>query len=234
MAVVATPDYLAKSGTPANPGDLAMHKGVGWTFVRTLGGWPFLSGTGTVEISPPPVGARPAMVRPRAGALALWRGRFWRGSRCFISAPTSRAGRLIPVLQDFNPGDCEDIHAVVSLGKADHCRRGVRTFIDFLGWKNIRLEDLDLARTPKRRMAGSGLLGPNFDDFPTQRKRRTVPCARFYGGRMPLSGVAWAQPVGCPEIPTSLMTYSRDASYAPLGRLPSERKPNVSTLVSGT
>jgi len=27
MAVVATPDYLAKSGTPANPGDLAMHKG---------------------------------------------------------------------------------------------------------------------------------------------------------------------------------------------------------------
>jgi hypothetical protein len=35
---IATPDYLAKSGRPDNPCDPAMHKRVGWTFVRALGG----------------------------------------------------------------------------------------------------------------------------------------------------------------------------------------------------
>src|ERR1700688_4817591 len=41
MSVVATPEYLARSGIPANPGDLARHKGIGWTFFRTIGGAPF-------------------------------------------------------------------------------------------------------------------------------------------------------------------------------------------------
>jgi DNA-binding transcriptional LysR family regulator len=142
MAVVATSDYLAKWGTPANPVDLAMHKGVGWTFVRTLGGWPFLSGKGTVEISPPPV-AR-ASDGEAARALALG-GVGLARLALFHIRPDIEAGRLIPVLQDFNPGDCEDIHAVF-LGQGGPLPARVRTFIDFLG-DNIRLEDLDLART---------------------------------------------------------------------------------------
>src|SRR5947209_8594345 len=41
MAVVASPDYLARHGTPATPPELASHRGIGWTFLRTLDGWPF-------------------------------------------------------------------------------------------------------------------------------------------------------------------------------------------------
>src|SRR3546814_7203403 len=55
MAVVASPDYLARHGTPAHPDDLTRHKGIGWTFFRTIGGWPFREGQRLVEVSAPPV-----------------------------------------------------------------------------------------------------------------------------------------------------------------------------------
>src|ERR1700704_5670736 len=142
MAVVGSPEYLAKSGTPTKPDDLATHKGVGWTFFRTIGGWPSLHGKATVEISPPPV-AR-ASDGEAARALALGGVGLARLALVHIR-PDIEAGRLIPVLQDFNPGDCEDIHAVF-LGQGGPLPARVRTFIDFLG-ENIRLEDLDLACT---------------------------------------------------------------------------------------
>ncbi len=63
----------------------------------------------------------------------------------FHIRPDIEAGRLKPVLQDFNPGDCEDIHAVF-LGQSGPLPARVRAFIDFLG-ENIRLDDLDLERT---------------------------------------------------------------------------------------
>jgi DNA-binding transcriptional LysR family regulator len=142
MAVVAAPEYLAKLGTPAKPGDLARHKGVGWTFDRSIGGWPFSSGKATVEMSAPPV-AR-ASDGEAARALALG-GVGLARLALFHIAPDIEAGSLIPVLQDFNPGDCEDIHAVF-LGQGGPLPARVRAFIDFLG-ANIRLDNLDLERT---------------------------------------------------------------------------------------
>src|SRR5258707_1327284 len=59
MAVVASPEYIAKHGLPTAPDDLARHKGIGWTFFRTIGGWPFPTGETTESVSPSPV-ARPS------------------------------------------------------------------------------------------------------------------------------------------------------------------------------
>jgi DNA-binding transcriptional LysR family regulator len=142
MAAVATPDYLAKSGTPANPGDLAMHKGVGWTFVRTLGGWPFLSGKGTVEISPPPV-AR-ASDGEAARALALG-GVGLARLALFHIRPDIEVGRPHTGASGFQSRRLRR-HPRRLLGQGGPLPARVRAFIDFLG-ANIRLEDLDLART---------------------------------------------------------------------------------------
>ncbi len=54
-AVVASPDYLARHGTPQRPDDLVHHRGIGWTFFRTIGGWPFRSGQGIEAVSAPPI-----------------------------------------------------------------------------------------------------------------------------------------------------------------------------------
>ena len=101
-----------------------------------------MSGKATVEVSPPPV-AR-ASDGEAARALALG-GVGLARLALFHIRPDIEAGRLIPVLQDFNPGDCEDIHAVF-LGQGGPLPARVRAFIDFLG-ENIRLDDLDLERT---------------------------------------------------------------------------------------
>ena len=50
MVVVGAPDYLARAGTPKIPADLADHRGIGWTFPRSIRGWPFKRGDRTVEL----------------------------------------------------------------------------------------------------------------------------------------------------------------------------------------
>lgn len=41
------------------------------------------------------------------------------------------AGRLVPVLEDCNPGDREEVHAVY-VGQGGHLPQRVRAFLDFL------------------------------------------------------------------------------------------------------
>jgi DNA-binding transcriptional LysR family regulator len=129
MAVVASPDYLRRNGTPSVPTELTEHRGIGWTFSRTLGGgWPFRSAGGTVTISVSP--AVRASDGEAARQLALGGVGLARLSRFHIGADIE-AGRLIPVLEDCNPGDREDIHAVF-LGRGGPLPARVRAFIDFL------------------------------------------------------------------------------------------------------
>jgi DNA-binding transcriptional LysR family regulator len=135
MAVVASPEYLARHGTPSTPTQLAEHRGIGWTFSRTIGGWPFRSGAAGVTISVP------AVVRASDGEasrqLALRGAGLARLSR-FHVGPDIEAGRLVTVLEDFNPGDREDIHAVF-LGRGGPLPARVRAFVDFLA-EHIRIE----------------------------------------------------------------------------------------------
>jgi DNA-binding transcriptional LysR family regulator len=51
-------------------------------------------------------------------------------SRFHVGADIA-AGQLVPLLEDFNPGDREDIHAVF-LGRGGPLPARVRAFVDFL------------------------------------------------------------------------------------------------------
>ncbi|VIO65357.1 HTH-type transcriptional regulator DmlR [Bradyrhizobium ivorense] len=134
MAVVAAPTYLARYGAPKTPADLAAHRGIGWTFPRSIRGWPFRRAEKIEEALPPPVArASDGEVARRLtlGGIGLAR------LALFHIGPDIDAGRLVPVLQNLNPGDREDIHAVY-VGHAGPLPARVRAFIDFLA-KHIRI-----------------------------------------------------------------------------------------------
>jgi len=135
MAVVASPDYLARYGTPSTPPELATHRSIGWTFLRTLEGWPFRGDAGTETLCPPPIVR--ASDGEAARKLALGGVGLARLSRFHIG-PDIEAGRLVPVLETFNPGDREDIHAVF-LGRGGPLPARVRAFVDFLA-KHVRIK----------------------------------------------------------------------------------------------
>jgi len=143
MAVVASPEYIAKHGVPKTPDDLSFHKGIGWTFFRTIGGWPFQIGETTESASPPPV-AR-ASDGEAARLLALGGAGLARLALFHIGADIE-AGRLVPVLEEFNPGDQEDVHAVY-LGQGGPLPARVRAFIEFLS-DQIRIDGTILVRNP--------------------------------------------------------------------------------------
>jgi DNA-binding transcriptional LysR family regulator len=141
MAVVASPDYLARSGVPSTPPDLARHVGIGWTFPRVVGAWPFRARDRTVKALPP------ASVRAsdgEASRLLALGGAGLARLALFHVGPDIEAGRLMPVLEDYNPGDREDIHAVY-LGQGGPLPARVRAFIDFLA-ERIRIGDPMLKR----------------------------------------------------------------------------------------
>jgi DNA-binding transcriptional LysR family regulator len=146
MAVVAAPTYLARFGEPKTPAELTSHRGIGWTFPRSIRGWPFRRGERIEEVLPPP--AARASDGEAARRLALG------GVGCarlalFHIGPDIQAGRLVPVLQNYNPGDREDIHAIY-LGHAGPLPARVRTFIDFLA-KHTRMHDPTIRRTADGR-----------------------------------------------------------------------------------
>lgn len=145
MAIVASPTYLDRHGVPTTPGDLARHKSVGWTFTRTVSGWPLRTGDRTEATSPPP--AARASDGEAARLLAIG-GIGLARLALFHIGPDIEAGRLVPVLEDYNPGDREDIHAVY-LGQGGPLPARVRAVIDFLA-EHIRIGD------PTLRLASDG------------------------------------------------------------------------------
>lgn len=142
MAVVAAPSYLARRGMPDAPDELARHRGIGWTFARLHSGWPYKNGDATDRISPPPI-AR--VSDGEAARLLALDGVGLARLALFHIGPDISAGRLVPVLEPFNPGDCEDIHAVY-LGQGGPLPARVRAFIDFLA---------DHARIGQPRLEGT-------------------------------------------------------------------------------
>jgi DNA-binding transcriptional LysR family regulator len=128
MVIVASPDYLARHGMPEAPADLAAHRGIGWTFARTIGGWPFLR-DGRIEERLPPTVAR-ASDGDVARLFALGGTGLARLAN-FHVGPDIAAGTLVPVMEALNPGDSEDIHAVY-LGGTGPVPARVRAFVDFV------------------------------------------------------------------------------------------------------
>lgn len=129
MAVVAAPGYLAARGVPQTPADLEGHDLLAFCFTRINEGWPFKAADGTVTASP--VAARTLVSDGETmRQVALAGGGIARHSLWHVGADIA-AGRLVPLLGAFNPGDTETVHAVY-VGQAAQLPARARAFLDFL------------------------------------------------------------------------------------------------------
>ncbi|MGC2775166.1 MAG: LysR family transcriptional regulator [Bradyrhizobium sp.] len=125
--VVASPDYLARWGMPETPEDLYNHNCLNFSFRRAEPVWPFrrdgidyaLKVRGAVEANSGDTLAQLAL----DGVGIARVGNFSLGD-------SITEGRLVPLLESFNPGDREVFHAVF-VGGANMPAR-VRVFVDYL------------------------------------------------------------------------------------------------------
>ncbi len=127
--VVASPDYLARNGPLRTPADLIHHNVMAFNFDRQVQGWPFLDGAGGVTHYPQ-IGNMLVSDGDTMRKLAIEGLGLARHSRYHVDADL-RAGRLVTVLEDYNPGDLEPVHAVY-VGQGGHLPARVRAFLDFL------------------------------------------------------------------------------------------------------
>ncbi len=133
-SIVASPAYLARHGMPATPADLVRHNCLGFNRTRALNVWPLrqdgqvaaLPAVGNTQVSDGASLQRLAVAGVGLARLALFHAR-----------DDIAAGRLVLVLEDFNPGDLEEIHAVF-LGHGGWLPARVRAFLDFLV-ENVRI-----------------------------------------------------------------------------------------------
>ncbi|WP_342109904.1 LysR family transcriptional regulator [Methylobacterium sp. SI9] len=125
--VVAAPAYLARAGTPRLPADLARHNCLDFTFRRTEPGWPFREDGRDVVL--PVAGSIAANNGETLVQLAI-RGVGITRVGNFHIVDELASGRLVPLLEPFNPQDREAIHAVFVGGPAMPAR--VRVLVDFL------------------------------------------------------------------------------------------------------
>jgi DNA-binding transcriptional LysR family regulator len=131
--IVAAPSYLARHGTPVVPEDLHRHNCLNFSFRRAEPVWPFrrdgqdlvLAVRGGIEANNGETLAQLAA----AGAGVARVG-------AFSVADDIAAGRLVPILEAYNPGDVELIHAVFVGGANTPAR--VRVFVDFLAERLVR------------------------------------------------------------------------------------------------
>ena len=133
--VVASPDYLARRGVPMSLQDLTQHDQLDFNFTRSVRNWPFLGQDGQVAYLPG-VAAVQVGDGESLRELALAGAGLARMS-VFSAARDIAAGRLVPVLEAFNPGDVLEVH-VVFLGQGGRLPARVRAFIDYLV-ENLRL-----------------------------------------------------------------------------------------------
>jgi len=130
--IVASPDYLARHGVPQVPEDLHAHNCLNFNFRRAEPVWPFrrVGADGTVEDFALEVrGTIVANNGETLGDLAQ-AGIGIARVGTFSVAQALADGRLIPLLEAFNPADEEQIHAVFVGGAATPAR--VRVFVDHL------------------------------------------------------------------------------------------------------
>jgi DNA-binding transcriptional LysR family regulator len=129
QVVIASPDYVARHGMPKTPADLLNHNCINFNFRRSREGWAFRDPkTGLVELLPVSgnlKGSSGSIIRQWC-MDGLGIGRVGR----FHVEPDIEAGKLLPVLEEYNPEDIEEIHAVYA--GHDHLAVRIRAFIDFL------------------------------------------------------------------------------------------------------
>jgi len=130
--IVASPEYLARHGTPEVPEDLHRHNCLNFNFRRAEPVWPFRRNGQDVTLSVK--GSIEANNGETLGQLAAAGVGVARVGTFSVSDAIA-AGHVLPVLEAFNPGDVEQIHAVFVAGTNTPAR--VRAFVEFLA-SNLR------------------------------------------------------------------------------------------------
>ncbi len=128
MMIVATPAWITRHGMPATPAELLGHDRIGFAYARATNGWPvvehgretLLSVTDRVQVSDGEGIRRLALAGVGVARLAT-----------FTIGEDLAAGRLVPLLENHNPGDIEIFHAVF-LGQSGQLPARARVFLDFL------------------------------------------------------------------------------------------------------
>ena len=128
MAVVAAPAYLAHRGVPQTPYDLEDHNCIAFNFARHVDEWSFvvdgtrvsLPARGDVVAGDGEISRRLALAGQGVTRLSL-----------FHIRPDIKAGRLVPMLEAYNPGDVEEVN-VVYVGHGGRLPARVRALIDSL------------------------------------------------------------------------------------------------------
>ncbi len=123
VVTTASPLYLAHSGTPATPADIAGHACI---FDGNLAGGTVWRYAGGVNV---PVDARLRFANGEACSVAAEGGHGLVQGPSFVSGPRIRAGTLVPVLAAFEPEPL-GLWAVYPAGR--HLAAKVRVMVDFL------------------------------------------------------------------------------------------------------
>lgn len=128
QVIVGSPEYLRRRGWPQHPQDLHRHVRIGWNYPRAVPHWPFSVDGRRADVD------SGDMVRVNDGDvmrnLAVQGAGLVRLS-LYHAWPDLVAGRLVVVLEDFNTGVLEPIHAVY-LGKPERLPPRTRAVLDFL------------------------------------------------------------------------------------------------------
>jgi DNA-binding transcriptional LysR family regulator len=125
--VCAAPSYLERKGRPAMPADLAHHDCLTFNFRRARPSWPFRENgrdieqpvTGSVVVNNGETMKQMALAGAGVARVGL-----------FHVAAEIAAGALVPLLEDYNPGDLEMVHAIHVGGGPLPAR--VRAFIEHM------------------------------------------------------------------------------------------------------
>ncbi|HEY0268907.1 MAG TPA: LysR family transcriptional regulator [Methyloradius sp.] len=134
LAVVASPQYLQKHGAPKLPQDLLQLNLLNFKLPRSIEGWRFKVGDEVINI--PVLGNTQtsdgeSLQRLAVAGLGITRLAY------FHVCEDIEKGRLIPLLEEYNFGAIEEIHAVF-LGQGGYMPSRVRAFLDFMV-ENIKL-----------------------------------------------------------------------------------------------
>ncbi|WP_207477139.1 LysR family transcriptional regulator [Arenibaculum pallidiluteum] len=128
MVIVAAPAYLRRHGEPRTIAELERHNRLGFSYVRAVEGWPLRQGAESVVV--PTLGRVQASDGEALRQLALGGSGLARLA-AFTVREDVAAGRLVPVLEDLNPGDREAFHAIY-VGQGGLVPSRVRALLDFL------------------------------------------------------------------------------------------------------
>src|SRR6202790_2314303 len=128
MIIVGSPGYFARYGIPKTPAELTQHNRLGFSYARVAKGWPLIDEG--VQRTIPPSGNVQVSDGDALGTLPTTGVGLVRLAS-FIVRDDIAANRLVPVLEEFNPGDIDAMHAGYA-GQGGLLPIRIRVFLEFL------------------------------------------------------------------------------------------------------